>query len=102
MILRGKKSCSVGQLLLGLDVSETMTALARRGRDEKPNVRCQVLRAAALSQPLPSVQGGSASSAATRLSPAVGNRQTAEKWYLVNVKVSFMPSWLISFIWRAP
>ena len=57
MILRGKKSCSVGQLLLGLDVSETMTALARRGRDEKPNVRCQVLRAAALSQLLPSVQG---------------------------------------------
>ena len=54
MILRGKKSCSVGQLLLGLDVSETMTALARRGRDEraavKPNVTRQVLRAAALSQ----------------------------------------------------
>ena len=67
----------------------------------KPNVTRQVLRAAVLSQALPSVQGG-ASSAATRLSPAVGNRQTAEKWYLVNVKVSFMPSWLISFIWRAP
>ena len=103
--MRGKKSCSVGQLLLGLAVSETMTALARRGRDEraavKPNVTRQVLRAAALSQPLPSVQGG-ASSAATRLSRPVGNRQTAEKWYLVNVKVSFMPSWLISFIWRAP
>ena len=103
--MRGKKSCSVGQLLLGLDVSETMTALARRGRDEraavKPNVTRQVLRAAALSQPLPSVQGG-ASSATTRLRRAVGNRQTAEKCYLVNVKVSFMPSWLISFIWRAP
>ena len=46
----------------------------------KPNVTRQVLRAAALSQPLPSVQGG-ASSAATRLSRAVGNRQTAEKCY---------------------
>ena len=67
----------------------------------KPNVTRQVLRAAVLSQALPSVQGG-ASSAATRLSRAVGNRQTAEKWYLVNVKVSFMPSWLISLIWRAP
>ena len=31
VILRGKKSCSVGQLLLGLAVSETMTGLARRG-----------------------------------------------------------------------
>lgn len=49
----------------------------------KPNVTRQVLRAAALSQPLPSVQGG-ASSAATRLSRELSatGRQTGEKWWL--------------------
>ena len=69
----------------------------------KPNVTRQVLRAAALSQPLPSVQGG-ASSAATRLSRELSatDRQGRNGGYLVNVKVSFMPSWLISLIWRAP
>ena len=80
MILRGKKSCSVGQLLLALDVSETMTALARRRRDEraavKPNVTRQLLRAAALTcqvfKVVPVLMP-------PRLSRAVGNRQ---KWKL--------------------
>ena len=107
MILRGQKSCSVGQLLLALDVSETMTALAsRRGRDERAAVKtkCDPSAPQSCTADLPSVQGGATSDVPPRLSRAVGNGQPAPRngSYLVNVKVSFMPSWLISFIWRAP